>query len=405
MDSKAKNAWKRGFFTLASGQAFSLIGSSAVQFTLIWWLADSTGSALMLSVAGLAAFLPQLILGPFAGVWIDRLKRKRIIICADLFIGLCAAVFAVLFLFMDVPHWVACAVLGLRAVGNVFHTPAISAALPMIVPEQELVRANGWTQFFQSGAFMLGPVLGAALYAALPLPFIMLIDAGGAAVASICTGLVKIPDPKPQRQERQRLLSELKSGVEVILTDKKLSTLMFASTACMLFILPLSSLYPLMSSDHFSATAWHGGLVESLYAGGMMLAAAIVGAKGKIKDKLKTAHFGLFLMGISSLLCGLLPASMVWFWVFAALCAVMGGSGNVYNIPLMAYMQQTIPPEKQGRAFSLMGSLMSLAMPLGLMVAGPAAEYGGVELWFFLSGAAIILITAVSMLITARAGR
>ena len=173
----------------------------------------------------------------------------------------------------------------------------------------------------------------------------------------------------------------------------------------MLFILPLSSLYPLMSSDHFSATAWHGGLVESLYAGGMMLAAAIVGAKGKIKDKLKTAHFGLFLMGISSLLCGLLPASMVWFWVFAALCAVMGGSGNVYNIPLMAYMQQTIPPEKQGRAFSLMGSLMSLAMPLGLMVAGPAAEYGGVELWFFLSGAAIILITAVSMLITARAGR
>lgn len=105
--------------------------------------------------------MPQLILGPFAGVWIDRLKRKRIIICADLFIGLCAAVFAVLFLFMDVPHWVACAVLGLRAVGNVFHTPAISAALPMIVPEQELVRANGWTQFFQSGAFMLGPVLGA----------------------------------------------------------------------------------------------------------------------------------------------------------------------------------------------------------------------------------------------------
>ena len=85
MDPKAKNAWKRGFFTLASGQAFSLIGSSAVQFTLIWWLADSTGSALMLSVAGLAAFLPQLILGPFAGVWIDRLKRKRIIICADLF--------------------------------------------------------------------------------------------------------------------------------------------------------------------------------------------------------------------------------------------------------------------------------------------------------------------------------
>lgn len=86
--------WKRNFLVVASGQTISLIGSSAVQFALIWWIASETSSALMLSLAGLFAFLPQLVLGPFAGVWIDRMKRKAVIIGADLFIASAAGVFA-----------------------------------------------------------------------------------------------------------------------------------------------------------------------------------------------------------------------------------------------------------------------------------------------------------------------
>ena len=88
--------WKQKFLTIAAGQTVSLIGSSAVQFALIWWLASETGSPLMMALSGLVAFLPQIFLGPFAGVWIDRLKRKYVAIAADMFIGLTAVVFAVL---------------------------------------------------------------------------------------------------------------------------------------------------------------------------------------------------------------------------------------------------------------------------------------------------------------------
>ncbi|NLY49936.1 MAG: MFS transporter, partial [Firmicutes bacterium] len=61
---------------MAAGQTVSLVGSSAVQFALIWWLASETASPLLMSMAGLSAFLPQLLLGPIAGVWVDRLSRK-----------------------------------------------------------------------------------------------------------------------------------------------------------------------------------------------------------------------------------------------------------------------------------------------------------------------------------------
>ena len=122
--------WRRGFFLIMSGQTVSLIGSSAVQFALIWWLASKTASPMVMALAGLPAFLPQFFLGPFAGVWIDRLPRKKVIIAADLSMGIVAAVFAISFFIFDLPYWVACVVIGVRTIGGVFHLPALQAAIP-----------------------------------------------------------------------------------------------------------------------------------------------------------------------------------------------------------------------------------------------------------------------------------
>lgn len=65
------------------GQAFSLLSSSAVQFTIIWWITVETGSAIALTIASIVGLLPQVVIGLFAGVWIDRYNRKSIMIVAD----------------------------------------------------------------------------------------------------------------------------------------------------------------------------------------------------------------------------------------------------------------------------------------------------------------------------------
>lgn len=91
---------------------------------------------------------------------------------------------------------------------------------------------------------------------------------------------------------------------------------------------------------------------------------------------------------------------MTGFWFFAALCLALGASMNLYNIPYIAYLQETIPKEALGRAFSLMGSLMSITMPIGLLIAGPVAEAYGVPLWFLVAGVVMIIITALSSVAT-----
>ena len=76
--------WKSKFLLVALGQAVSLLGSSGVQFALIWWLAEQTASPLMLGASGLAAYLPMTLLSPVAGIAADRFNRKFICIFYDL---------------------------------------------------------------------------------------------------------------------------------------------------------------------------------------------------------------------------------------------------------------------------------------------------------------------------------
>lgn len=400
-----ENKWKKRFFTIVAGQTVSLIGSSAVQFALIWWLASETQSPMMLGISGLAAFLPMTFLSPAAGVLADRFNRKAVCICADLFIGLSALVFAGFMWKYDVPSKYAILVLFLRGIGDTFHQPSIRAIVPQLVPSENLVKANGWSQFMQSGAFMLGPVLGAALYAAFPMPVVLLTDTLGAVTASLLLGAVKIPPLKradrengEKTREKGKFFREMKEGAEVYLEDPKLLILMIAQTLSMLFFLPLSSFYPLMTSSYFRLGAWHASIVELTFAAGMMLSAVLLGSVIEVKNKIKTAYIGLFGIGISTALCGLTPPVMWGFWTFAFFCCLLGASGNIHSIPIVAYMQETIAPEKMGRAFSLLGMAGSLAMPAGLLIASPAAEKIGVHMWFFVTGIAVILITIFALL-------
>ena len=126
--------WKRNFFTIWTGQAFSQFSSSVLQFAIVWYLTDQTGSAMVLTIAMMMGFLPQGVLGPFIGVFIDRYSRKRIMIISDLLIS--AASFA-----MVAAGWMGAlttelilVVLLLRSVGAAFHTPCLQAVTPQIVP-------------------------------------------------------------------------------------------------------------------------------------------------------------------------------------------------------------------------------------------------------------------------------
>jgi MFS transporter, DHA3 family, macrolide efflux protein len=136
-------SWARRFFTIWTGQALSLFGSALVQFALIWWLTQKSGSATVLAIAVLVGMLPQIVIGPFAGALVDRWNRRTIMIVADTTIAVFSLLLAYLFAAGTVQIWHIYAVMAIRALGGAFHFPAMSASTPLMVPKEQLTRING----------------------------------------------------------------------------------------------------------------------------------------------------------------------------------------------------------------------------------------------------------------------
>lgn len=384
--------WKKTFWTIWAGQAFSILGSSAAGFAIVWWLTVQTGSAMVLALATLVMFLPQALVGPFAGVWIDRLSRKTIMIAADLLIAATSVVLAIAFFIGTPPVGLIYGMLFLRGVGQAFHIPAMQAAMPMFVPESELVKVGGWSGFIQSGSLMLGPVLGTFLMTVFSVPAVMLVDIIGALIAVGALTLVTIPDPQVDPAGRQPVIKEMRDGLLEIQQNKPLTLITIPILLICLIYIPLSALYPLLVNQHFGGGAWHASLVEFLFAGGMLLSGLILGVWGGYRDKFLMINLSLLAMGITIAVSGALPPS--GFWAFAILSALMGLTGSFFNIPYVAYVQEVVPPAALGRVFTLTTSVMSLSTPLGLLLAGPFAEQIGIANWFLISG---LLIMAISI--------
>ena len=385
--------WKSQFMIVALGQAVSMLGSHGVQFALIWWLAEKTSSPLMLGISGFAAYLPMTLFSPLAGIAADRYNRKFISVFSDMGMGSAALIYAVLLYFFDLPVWTVFVMLCVRGIGSTFQQPAIQSIIPQLVPKNQLVKTNGWMQLLNSGSFLLGPVIGASLYAIFPMPIVLMSDVAGAILASIALAVVKIPELEKTEQEEQHFIAEIREGLQVFKEDKKLFYIVIAEALCMFFYAPLSSLYPLMTSDYFKLSAMYGSAVELSFAIGMMVSSLLFSSVLKINRKIRVSFMGLFGMGVISLLCGIIPPVYAGWFFFAGSCICLGASGNVHTIPLTAYMQETISPDKMGRAFSVLTLISSVTMPIGLLFSSPIAERVGVNVWFFISGLCMIALT------------
>ena len=393
-----KQKWKSKFLLVALGQAVSLLGSHGVQFALIWWLAEQTSSPLMLGAAGFAAYLPMTLLSPIAGIAADRYNRKFISIFSDMAMGMVALLYAGLLHFFDLPVWTVFVMLCVRGIGGTFQQPAIQAVIPQLVPADQLVKANGWMQLMNAGSFLLGPVIGAVLYAAFPLSVVLMSDVAGAVLASLALAAVKIPRLERQVSEHERMAVQFREGLAVFKEDRKLFYIVIAESLCMFFYAPLSSFYPLMTSDYFGLSAMHGSVIELSFALGMIVSSLLFSSVLKIERKIRTSFIGLFGIGMISAVCGMVPPVFAG-WLFCAfLCVCLGAFGNVHSIPLTAYIQETVAPEKMGRAFSVLALLSSVTMPVGLLFSSPLAEKVGVNIWFLLSGISMVAITAGALL-------
>ena len=393
------NNWKLKFYTIWAGQAVSLITSAILQMAIIFYLTEKTGSAMVLSMASLLGFLPYAVFGPAIGVLVDRHDRKKIMIGADLIIAAAGAVLAIVALYMELPVWIVMIVLFIRSIGTAFHTPALNAVTPLLVPEEQLTKCAGYSQSLQSISYIVSPAVAALLYSVWDLNAIIAIDVLGAVIASITVAIVRIPKLGDQVQSLEpNFIREMKEGIVVMRQNKGLFALLLLGTLYTFVYMPINALYPLISMEYFNGTPMHISITEIAFASGMLAGGLMLGRLGSYEKRVPLITGSFFMMGASLAIAGLLPPS--GFIIFVVCCAIMGLSVPFYSGVQTALFQQKIKPEYLGRVFSFTGSIMSLAMPLGLILSGFFADRIGINHWFLISGILIIGIAIVCPMMT-----
>ncbi len=392
--------WKKVFAIIWTGQLFSTLSSAIVGYAVVFWLSVETKSAEVLAFATIAALLPQLMLGPFTGVYIDRWNRRRIMITADLFIAACSLVMAFLFMRGNVPNSVVYLLLALRSAGAAFHLPAMQASVPLLAPESELMRINGINQVIQSVSTIAGPALAALFISLLDMTWVLMTDVFGAVIAIISLLLVHIPDPpKKENAPEPHLLREIHEGLKEIYKRPGILWLFIIIVLQIFFIMPVAALFPLMTINQFSGGTYQMSIVEIGWGLGTLTGGALLGIKNYRMNRITIINLTYVLLGLTFALSGMLPPS--GFWIFVSLTFFGGISMAVYSGVFMTVMQTTIDPAALGRVFSIYGSLTMLPSMIGLLQTGFIADSIGVPNAFIISGSMIVILGIGSFFIPA----
>lgn len=391
------------FFIIFAGQAFSLFGSQLVQFALVWWLTITTsGSASVLAFASIMALLPQIFLSPFVGPLIDRWNRRIVMMVADGVIALAVVVLAVLYALDAVQVWHIYTLMFIRSAGGAFHWPAMQASTTMMVPEQHLSRVGGLNQSLQGLVNIIAPPVGALLLVVLPMQNILAIDVGTAMLAIAPLFFISIPQPqRTQTPEKGKpsVLADLREALRYAWGWKGGLFLLIGAMTINLLIVPAVSLMPILVVDHFGGGALEFAWLTSALGIGMVLGGIALGVWGGFKRRIVTGMLGFILMGIGMTVVGLTPATAFLLAVGALFFA--GLMLSIGNGSLLAILQATVPPEMQGRVFTLMMSGSGAMTPLGLAIAGPVADALGVQIWFVIGGIGMAAIGTIAFFVPA----
>lgn len=388
-EHELKAGWQRRFFTVWTGQAFSMLGTMVVQFALIWWLTvESGGSATVLAFASLMGMLPQILLGPVVGTLVDRWNRRVVMMVADSCAALVTLALALLFFTGQVAPVHVFVALFLRSLAEAFQQPAMNASTSLMVPHKHLSRVAGLNSLLGGLSNIITPPIGALLIVAkVPIQYIVLLDVISAIPAVTPLFFVSVPQPPRTAKSAKTGSSvwhEFLEGLRYVRGWPGLMLLMVLAMLINFLLTPAFSLLPLLIKNHFQGGAEQLALVNSVFGIGVIVGSVLLGVWGGFKRRIVTSLMGIALIAAGVLCIAFAPASAFSMAIIGMV--IVGISMPIANGPLQAIMQSTVEPGMQGRVDMLTGSLATAMTPLSLLVAGPVADAISIQGWFIAAG-------------------
>lgn len=358
----------RTFFVVWIGQLVSVVGSNLTGFGLAIWMYLETDSVTLLALIMLASTLPGIVLGPIAGALVDRWDRRKVMLVSDASAGTATLIVALLLLTDQLELWHIYLMATVGSVANSFQEPAYTASVPLLVSKKHLGRANGLVQMGQAIGMLAAPVLAGVLVATTGLWGVLLADVATFAVAVATLSLVRIPRPEAAASSTERLRGQVVEGWQWLRARRGLLGFMLVAAGINFLLGFMGVLYiPLFLSFTNEVVL---GTALSMMGVGMLVGSLVMGAWGGPKRRMRGMMLGI---AVSGLLVASMGLDDSVFLVTAAAFGLMA-TVAIVNGTSQALWQTKVPPELQGRVFSVRRMVAQMAVPVTYLSAGPLAD-------------------------------
>jgi MFS family permease len=396
----------RNFFLLWQGNFVSQLGSQAFAIAIIFWIKHETGSASLMGFLLMVSLLPSVILGPIAGTFADQFSRRKIIIVSDVISGVAVIFLAVLILVgpdrNDLLLTAIFVVNLLLGCVRTFFGPAVSAAIPDLVPEEQINAANSLKQSTEQISLFVGQGLGGYLFTLLGAPVLFLIDGISYLFSALSESFIRIPQTLPEtatswKQKIRTFKADTVAGFRFVWNQNGLRAVFFAAAFLNFFMTPFGLLLPFYVEDFLQVTAaWYGYLLAAVGLGSLIG----FGAAGtlRIAGSKRTVSVILSLILASGSIAAI---SFVRNPTVAlALMLTLGALSGFININIYSILQLTTESEMRGRVFGFLTTLTAGLMPISMALSGIIADQVGqnVPLIYLISGVICVTLSILTAL-------
>ena len=362
------------FVVVWLGQIVSILTTQMSTFALTVWAYEKTGSATALGLVQVFYITPFLIISPIAGVMVDRYNRKLMMMVSDLGALIATALLLALQATGQLQIWHLYVASVVNGLANSFQWPAYSASISLMVPKEQLGRANGLMSLMEQGPGVLAPLLAGALLPFIHLTGILVLDFTTFLVALGALALVFVPQPpktEASAKAQSNFVSEVTYGFRYIFARPSLLGLQlvfffgnFFSGIAFTLLAPM--VLARTNNNEFSL-----GLVQTAGAVGGILGAVIMSAWGGFKRRSNGVLLGWIWFGVfEGVLIGL--GRTVPVWMFALFASAL--AGPLTNGSNQAIWQSKVAPDVQGRVFSARRLIAWFTNPITPIIAGLLAD-------------------------------
>jgi MFS family permease len=398
MDPATSKTQRQNFILLFLGQLISQFGDSVFHIGLLWIAIQETGSNTIAGFIVALGYLPAIMFSLTAGVVVDRVDRRRLMISCALVQGLVVAVVPILFHFDLLSAVILAFVTFGLSTGAAFFNPARDALIPQVVNPARLNRANSFIQISAQIAYLAGPAATGVLVATIGIAHLFTIDAATFLLSAGLIMLIRMPKTKPLHLEAGPTAlpqmppatggnrSEILEGLRHAWKDLRLRGLLFITAVDNLIIMGPAILgtpiYVREILGYGDQGATQYSIITAVFFLGMITSSFFIGLKGRKWPKGKLIVIGMTLDGLT-----FIPFFFINTFMLACLAMFIHGlTVPLVTVSRTTLIQKIVPDDRRGRIFALVNLAVVGFTALSMVLCGLLSEILGMDQIFLAIG-------------------